>query len=325
MLLAHTPEVEATGPLLTAMDATRHDRFTCGQVARALGVRTIDPATEERLLRLIAADGAVCVAPVAKASPRPRLIGALSEWLAAHPLEDTHYPIVEALAGSGDPSAVAGLEAALQAPHSSPARSAAKALIGLGTPGIEALGRALQAGTPADLQPLAALNESKQPLPASVADGVRAALARADAQDDRDAVRIERMALLVLGKVDGDVVPLLIERLESGAGPTGDIARQLRPLADARAAEALLGALDTVEGKDRNAILAALAQTPDVPRVLPLLLRELITTSPGSRDESFLVGLLRSAVPSEERPVGDRSRTSRAQAWRDFAASELGP
>lgn len=328
MLLRHTPDVAATEPLLSALDRWRDDRFVCGLMAEALAVRPIEGATEKRLLRFIRSDGAVCAAKVVAQAPNPRITKALSDWLVARPMVEEHYAVVGALAKSGDPQAIPGLEVGLQGAHSGPVRSAAQALKKLGEPGLLALGRGLESGTSFDLSPLAALNEAKDPLPAGVLVGVEAALARADALAETDTPdpkapeRVRRMALLVLAKLDVDVVPELIGRLESGTGSIKSIAQQLIGLKDLRAADALLGVLDRAEGEERNAVLAALATIPG-PDVIALLCEELLATEAGSREEGFAVNLLRTALPDAERPVGDRSRTSRAEAWREYARAQL--
>jgi len=322
MLLRYTPEVEATEPLLAALDVWSDDPFVCSLVAEALGVRPIDSRTERRLLAFIRRGGAVCASVVVKNNPHPKITKALSDWLVAAPMSDQIYRVVTALAKSEDAAALPGLEAGLRAAHTGPLRTAAQALKKLGAPGLLALGRALEVGTAFDLQPLAALNEVKEPLPPEVEVGVRAALARADALDTTDSRRVQRMALLVLGKLDDDVVPLLVERLDSGSGAVGAIARQLRRLKDPRAAQALLRVVDTVEGKDRNAVLAALAEIPE-PAVVPLLLAELLASDEGGRQEDFVVDMLRRALPEVEWPVGDRDYSSRVAAWREYARAHL--
>ena len=176
---------------------------------------------------------------------------------------------------------------------------------------------------PHDLPMLQALEQVKGPLPAAVEGAVIAALDRADALATRDAGQIQQTALILLERLEDDVVPRLIERLESRTGPVGGIAGQLARLKDPRAAPALWGVLDSVEGGDRNRVLGALAAIPE-PAVVPLLCRELLTTEQGSRQERFLVGELRRAVPGADHPKGEWERSTRAAAWRDFARARVG-
>ena len=322
-LLREHPEVEATAPLLDAMEA-EEDRLTCERMARALAERDLD-AEVDRIARFVTNGGADCVGPIIKAHPRPAWTRAASDALTTGPIPSERYELVYALARTDDPEAMPGLAAALSAEHSGPVRAAAKALRKRGDDGVQALAGVLRTGVDEELSVLAALNEGKDPLPPGILEPVTLALARADALGGEDGRRRQRMALLVLGRIRGhDIVPRLVERLESGAGPIGDIARQLIGLEDPRAADALLASIDAVDGKDRNAVLRALAEIPE-PRVVPILLRELLDTPAGDRAEGWLVTLLRAAVPEHDRPVGDRSRTNRAAAWRQYARATLAP
>ena len=311
--MAHAhPEVDATVPLLDALDRHAADIWVCLALGRALAPRTLDEAAAARLVTMVDARRAPCVAEAVRRTPQPRLTAALSDWLTRHPDADHSRPIVAALERARDPVGVPGLEAALTGRW---ARDAVTALSRIGVEGLLALGRGLEAEVASDRLLLGPLHGRSFQTPAGVLPGILAALSRVESVPPAERTpRALRPILSALGQVDADVTPYLRPYLDDPTAPRIIVVRHLGKRRDTASIPRLRQLLREVEFDERDAVLEALARMGDASIVRTLAFELSILPRPHRR-ERFYVRQLERLVPEAEQPL--RGST---EAWRAWAA-----
>ena len=306
------PDVEATGPLLTAMARFVGDHWACAAVAGALERRPLREEDVARLEDLVDAGAAACVAEVVRRSPVPRITTALAGWLVDHPGTDHVGSVVRALQRARDPVAIPGLEAALAGRW---AGEAVRALDAIGAEGLLALGRGLEAGVAPDRLLLGPLHGRSFQTPAGVLPGILAALSRVESVPPKERTpRALRPIVSALGQVDADVTPYLRPYLDDPTAPRIIVVRHLGKRRDTASIPRLRQLLREVEFDERDAVLEALARMGDASIVRTLAFELSILPRPHRR-ERFYVRQLERLVPEAEQPL--RGST---EAWRAWAA-----